>query len=141
MALSGDAGMVGRGVLRQSRQRRRRACGLDRYVTQEEGTKLPPLSLLEPRELPDEGLAGATLGIADNQTTGGFLGHAYELTELIVPEDGDVAAAVAEALAAGKRFFIADVLAEDLLAIADVPGRRGGSHLQRPRPGRRAAHR
>ena len=91
------------------------------YVTQEEGTKLPPLSLLEPRELPDEGLAGATLGIADNQTTGGFLGHAYELTELIVPEDGDVAAAVAEALAAGKRFFVADLLAEDLLAIADLP--------------------
>lgn len=91
------------------------------YVTREDGAKLPPLSLVEPRELPDEGLAGATLAIKDNQTTGGFLGHAYELSELIVPEDGDVAAAVGERLAAGERFFVADLLAEDLLAIADLP--------------------
>jgi len=91
------------------------------YVTREEGAKLPPLSLLEPRELPDEGLAGAALGITDNQTTGGFLGHAYELSELIVPEDGDVAAAVRDRLAAGERFFVADLAAEDLLAIADLP--------------------
>jgi ABC transporter substrate binding protein (PQQ-dependent alcohol dehydrogenase system) len=91
------------------------------YVTRAEGTKLPPVSLLEPRELPDEGLAGATLGIADNQTTGRFLGHNYTLTELIVPEDGDVAAAVQERLAGGERFFVADLLAEDLLAIADLP--------------------
>jgi ABC transporter substrate binding protein (PQQ-dependent alcohol dehydrogenase system) len=91
------------------------------YVTREEGTKLPPVSLLEPRELADEGLAGATLGIKDNQTTGGFLGHNYTLSELIVPEDGDVAAAVKERLAGGERFFVADLLAEDLLAIADLP--------------------
>src|SRR5690606_6234311 len=91
------------------------------YVTREEGAKLRPLSLLEPRELPDEGLAGATLGIEDNQTTGRFLGHDYTLTELIVPEDGDVAAAVEEQLAAGARFFVADLLAEDLLAVADLP--------------------
>jgi ABC transporter substrate binding protein (PQQ-dependent alcohol dehydrogenase system) len=92
------------------------------YVTRAEGAKLPPLSLLEPRELTDEGLAGASLGIADNQTTGSFLGHAYELNELIVPEDGDVAAAVQGPLAAGERFFVADLLIEDLLAIADLPG-------------------
>jgi ABC transporter substrate binding protein (PQQ-dependent alcohol dehydrogenase system) len=95
------------------------------YVTREEGTKLPPLSLLEPRELTDEGLAGASLGIEDNRTTGRFLGHAYELNELIVPEDGDVAAAVQDLIAAGERFFVADLLAEDLLAIAKVPGAEG----------------
>jgi ABC transporter substrate binding protein (PQQ-dependent alcohol dehydrogenase system) len=95
------------------------------YVTRQEGAKLPPASLLEPRELKDEGLAGATLGIADNQTTGGFLGHAYTLTELIVPEDGDVAAAVREHLADGERFFVADLLADDLLAIADLPEAAG----------------
>jgi ABC transporter substrate binding protein (PQQ-dependent alcohol dehydrogenase system) len=92
------------------------------YVTREAGTELPPLSLLEPRELADEGLAGASLGIADNRTTGGFLGHDYTLNELIVPEGGDVAAAVQELLAAGERLFVADLLAEDLLAIADLPG-------------------
>jgi ABC transporter substrate binding protein (PQQ-dependent alcohol dehydrogenase system) len=91
------------------------------YVTRQEGAKLPPASLLEPRELKDEGLAGATLAIADNQTTGGFLGHDYTLTELVVPADGDVVAAVEERLADGERFFVADLLAEDLLAIADLP--------------------
>ena len=91
------------------------------YVTREEGAKLPPLSLLEPRELPDEGLAGATLGLKDNQTTGGFLGHDYTLSELVVPEDGDLAAAVQELLAAGERFFVADLPQEDLLALADLP--------------------
>jgi len=92
------------------------------YVGRAEGSKLPPVSLLEPRHLPDEGLAGATLGIEDNKTTGGFLGHKYAMTELIVPEDGDLAAAVGDLLAAGERFFVADLLAEDLLAIADLPG-------------------
>jgi ABC transporter substrate binding protein (PQQ-dependent alcohol dehydrogenase system) len=91
------------------------------YVTREDPAKLPPASLLEPRELKDEGLAGATLAIADNQTTGGFLGHDYTLTELIVPAEGDVAGAVKERLANGERFFVADLLAEDLLAIADLP--------------------
>jgi ABC transporter substrate binding protein (PQQ-dependent alcohol dehydrogenase system) len=41
---------------------------------------------------------------------------------LIVPEDGDVAAAVGDLLAAGERFFVTDLRAEDLLAIADLPG-------------------
>jgi ABC transporter substrate binding protein (PQQ-dependent alcohol dehydrogenase system) len=91
------------------------------YVTREEGARLPPASLLEPRELEDEGLAGATLAIADNQTTGRFLGHSYTLTELVVPDDGDVAAAIKGLLDAGERFFIADLPAEDLLAIADLP--------------------
>ncbi len=95
------------------------------YVTRQEGAKLPPASLLEPRELKDEGLAGATLGIADNQTTGGFLGHDYTLSELIVPADGDVVAAVKERLADGERFFVADLLADDLLAIADLPEAAG----------------
>jgi ABC transporter substrate binding protein (PQQ-dependent alcohol dehydrogenase system) len=95
------------------------------YVTREEGAKLRPLSLLEPRELPDEGLAGATLALKDNQTTGGFLGHDYTLSELVVPEDSDLAAAVRELLAAGERFFIADLPQEDLLALADLPEAAG----------------
>jgi ABC transporter substrate binding protein (PQQ-dependent alcohol dehydrogenase system) len=91
------------------------------YVTRQEDAKLPPASLLEPRKLKDEGLAGATLAIADNQTTGGFLGHDYTLTELVVPADGDVVAAVKQRLADGERFFVADLRADDLLAIADLP--------------------
>ena len=72
------------------------------------------------RELTDEGLAGATR-IADNQTTGGFLGHDYTLSERIVPADGDMVAAFKERLAAGERLFVADLHAEDLLAIAVWP--------------------
>ena len=90
------------------------------YVTRTED-KLPPLSLLEPRELPDEGLAGASLGIADNQTTGQFLGHKYTLNEVILPEDGDLAGTVQDLLDAGARLFVADLGAEDLLALADLP--------------------
>ena len=63
--------------------------------------------------------------LADNQTTGGFLGHDYTLTELIVPADGDLVAAFKEALAAGERLFVADLLADDLLAIADLPEAAG----------------
>ena len=94
------------------------------YVTRQEGAKLPPASLLEPRELKDEGLAGATRGIADNQTTGGFLGHAYTLSELIVPEDGDVVAAVKERLADGERFFVATCSPTTFLPSRISPRRR-----------------
>ena len=50
-----------------------------------------PLSYLDqPPE--DEGIQGARLGIADNDTTGHFTGQSFELVERVVPEDGDVAA-------------------------------------------------
>jgi ABC transporter substrate binding protein (PQQ-dependent alcohol dehydrogenase system) len=89
------------------------------YVTQEEDRPIP-LSLLDTR-LPDEGLMGARQAITENQTTGGFLGHNYTLSEVIVPEDGDVVAAVKEALAGGGRFFILDLHADQVLALADLP--------------------
>jgi ABC transporter substrate binding protein (PQQ-dependent alcohol dehydrogenase system) len=94
------------------------------YVTRAEA-RLAPLSLLEPRELPDEGLAGATLAIADNQTTGQFLGHNYTLNEVILPEDGDLAGTMQSLLDAGVRLFVADLHAEDLLALADLPAAEG----------------
>ena len=50
-----------------------------------------PLSYLDqPPE--DEGIQGARLGIADDDTTGHFTGQSFELVERVVPEDGDVAA-------------------------------------------------
>jgi ABC transporter substrate binding protein (PQQ-dependent alcohol dehydrogenase system) len=89
------------------------------YVTQEEDRPIP-LSLLDTL-LPDEGLMGARQAITENQTTGQFLGHNYELNEVIVPEDGDLVAAFKEALAAGERFFILDLHADQILALADLP--------------------
>ena len=91
------------------------------YVTRAEPSKLPPLSLVEPRELTDEGIAGATLAIKDNQTTGSFLGQTYALDQLTLPEDGDLAAALKDKLAAGDRLIVADLKEKDLLALADLP--------------------
>jgi ABC transporter substrate binding protein (PQQ-dependent alcohol dehydrogenase system) len=52
----------------------------------------PGLSTLEvPPE--DEGLQGARLAIADNNTTGRFIGQSFVLAETVLPERGDVAAA------------------------------------------------
>jgi ABC transporter substrate binding protein (PQQ-dependent alcohol dehydrogenase system) len=89
------------------------------YVTQDED-RVVPLSLLDTL-LPDEGLMGARQAITENQTTGRFLGHDYELVELVVPRDGDLVAAFEDALAAGQRLFILDLHAEQILALADLP--------------------
>jgi ABC transporter substrate binding protein (PQQ-dependent alcohol dehydrogenase system) len=89
------------------------------YVTQEED-RVIPLSLLDTL-LPDEGLMGARQAITENQTTGQFLGHNYELNEVIVPEGGDLVVAFKEALAAGVRFFILDLHADQITTLADLP--------------------
>jgi ABC transporter substrate binding protein (PQQ-dependent alcohol dehydrogenase system) len=89
------------------------------YVTQEED-RVIPLSLLDTL-VPDEGLMGARQAITENRTTGQFLGHDYQLDEIVVPEDGDLVAAFAQALAAGQRLFILDLHADQILALADLP--------------------
>lgn len=89
------------------------------YVTQEED-RLVPLSLLDTL-VPDEGVMGARQALEENQTTGRFLGHNYELNEVIVPKDGDLAAAFKEALAAGDRLFILDLHADQVESLADLP--------------------
>jgi ABC transporter substrate binding protein (PQQ-dependent alcohol dehydrogenase system) len=82
---------------------------------------LPPLSLLDPIEIPDEGLAGARLGLEDNQTTGGFLGHKYQLDDVGVPADGDPVEAARDVLDQGRKILVVDAPADQLLAIADLP--------------------
>jgi ABC transporter substrate binding protein (PQQ-dependent alcohol dehydrogenase system) len=89
------------------------------FLTRAEEPRLP-LSFVDP-VVEDPGVWGARLAIKDNQTTGSFLGHNYELVEVTVPADGDVAAAFAEQVAAGSRLFIADLPRDDLLALAQHP--------------------
>ncbi len=89
------------------------------YVTQEEGRRVP-LSLLDPI-LEDDGLMGAKAALKDNQTTGRFLKHDYKLVELVVPKDGDLVAAVEEKLGEGLGLVLADLKAEQLTALADLP--------------------
>ncbi|HKK86616.1 MAG TPA: ABC transporter substrate-binding protein [Roseovarius sp.] len=83
----------------------------------------PVLSNLDP--LPNDlGEAGAQLGLADNQTTGKFLGHNYSLTVTRVPEGGDWLAAARAALAESP-FLILDAPAQAQLELADLPEARG----------------
>ena len=89
------------------------------YVTKQEKQRLP-LSLVEP-VLEDRGLMGARAAIKDNATTGQFLKHDYQLIEAVVPEDGELEATLKEQLAAGRRLFIADLHADELLTLADLP--------------------
>jgi ABC transporter substrate binding protein (PQQ-dependent alcohol dehydrogenase system) len=79
-----------------------------------------PLSYLDqPPE--DEGIQGARLGIADNNTTGHFTGQSFELVESIAPADGDVAAAFRDLAAKGVRLVVTDLAAADLLSVAGLP--------------------
>ena len=81
----------------------------------------PPLSLLKPAIVPDEGLAGARLGTNENNLAGKFLGQQFVLDETVVPQGGDVVAAARKMLAAGQHLIIANLEAPDLLAVADLP--------------------
>jgi ABC transporter substrate binding protein (PQQ-dependent alcohol dehydrogenase system) len=79
-----------------------------------------PLSYLDqPPE--DEGVQGARLGIADDNTTGHFTGQSFELVESVVGEDGDIAAAFRDLAAKGIRLVVTDLSAADLLSVASLP--------------------
>lgn len=68
----------------------------------------------------DEGVAGAEVGVADDNTTGKFLGQHFELAVTEVkPEEQAVAAAEAM-VAGGTRFILTDLSAEQLLPVADA---------------------
>ena len=79
-----------------------------------------PLSYLD-QPPQDEGIQGARLGIADNDTTGHFTGQSFILAEAIVPEDGDVAAGLRELTAKGIRLVVTDLAAPELLSAAGMP--------------------
>src|SRR5689334_11254702 len=83
-----------------------------------------PLSYLD-QPPQDEGIQGARLGIADNETTGHFTGQSFALTETIVPEAGDVAAGLGELAAKGIRLVVTDLAAPKLLSVASLPEAAG----------------
>jgi len=83
-----------------------------------------PLSLLD-KPLTDEGVAGARLALADNNTTGAFLSQRFVLDEAIVPAAGDAVAKAREILAGGDALIVADLEPTDLLAVADLPEAKG----------------
>ncbi len=89
------------------------------FLSRAEEPRLP-LSFIDP-VVEDPGVWGARLAIKDNQTTGSFLGHRYELVEDVIPAEADIATAFAGHVAAGQRIFIADLRRDDLLTIARLP--------------------
>jgi len=68
----------------------------------------------------NDGLAGAQLGIDDNNTTGKFLGQHFSLHERALKEADDAAAAASDLLGHGVGLLIADLPAADLLKVADA---------------------
>ena len=83
----------------------------------------PVLSNLDP--IPeDRGRAGAKLALADNLTTGKFLGQTYTLEVVeIGPEDDPLPAA--RAALAQTPFLVLDAPADTQIAIADLPEAQG----------------
>jgi len=73
----------------------------------------PALSNLDPI-LRDEGIQGAILGVKDNNTTGQFTGHHYDLKHIEVPVGDDVVVAFEKLLKDGYQYIIADVQASTL---------------------------
>jgi ABC transporter substrate binding protein (PQQ-dependent alcohol dehydrogenase system) len=69
----------------------------------------------------DEGVAGARLGIDDDNTTGRFTGQQFALEEEMVPAEGDVAAGFRRLVGSGIRLVVTDLPKAALLAIADLP--------------------
>ncbi len=83
-----------------------------------------PISLLE---LPaaNDGLAGAELGLDDDNTTGQFLNQAFSLEDVKLTPGDEPAAAVVALAEKGVSLVIADLPAAQLLKAADTGRARG----------------
>lgn len=74
----------------------------------------------------DEGLKGAELGIKDSDAAGKFVGLRFELKPTVVEPGGDLEAAFAEIVERDQPGFVAvNAPADDLLALADLAGKKG----------------
>ena len=67
----------------------------------------------------DIGVAGATVAMADNNTTGSFMGQKFTLEVTDVKFDADVAPIFDEMLAKGEKYVLTDLSEKQLLLIAD----------------------
>jgi ABC transporter substrate binding protein (PQQ-dependent alcohol dehydrogenase system) len=85
------------------------------YVGHPAVPKQNPLPLDEPA--PNEGLAGAELGIVDDNGTGRFTGQEFALKQVIVPADAGVSDAL-KALPPDVRFVVANLPAKELTEAA-----------------------
>src|ERR1700722_10866614 len=77
------------------------------------------ISLLD-KAPPDDGLAGAKLAMADNNTTGRFMNQQFELSDAPVREDDDPAALMSGLAEHGVVLMLSDLPADRLLKLADT---------------------
>ncbi|MGV1013637.1 MAG: ABC transporter substrate-binding protein [Methyloceanibacter sp.] len=78
-----------------------------------------PLSRLN-AEPDDLGIAGAEIGLKDNNTTGRFTKQTFTLEVKRVPVDGDAVAALRDLTQSGHRFVLVDAPAETITQLADA---------------------
>jgi ABC transporter substrate binding protein (PQQ-dependent alcohol dehydrogenase system) len=79
----------------------------------------PALSNLD-TVLTDEGIQGAVLGVKDNNTTGQFTGHHYDLKHIEVPVGDDVTGAFNKLLKEGYKYILTDVKASTLKQLSSI---------------------
>jgi len=84
----------------------------------------PVISLLD-QQGPDAGLAGATLAMDDNNTTGSSLGQTFELIDVPVRKGANLAAALDQLAGQGVRLVMTDVAADGVLTLADGAAAHG----------------
>lgn len=85
--------------------------------------RIAPLTLLDP-PVAEDGVQGARVALADNQTTGRFLNQSFALHESVQPDADAVLAAARAMLAGGERVIVTDLPAPLLLLVADLPEAR-----------------
>lgn len=84
----------------------------------------PTISLLD-KPPPDDGLAGAQLGMNDNNTTGRFLNQQFVLTDSPLHGNTDPVAALQTMAGQGIMLVLTDVPAPQLLAMAAAAAPKG----------------
>ncbi len=82
---------------------------------------LPSLLETHPADL---GVSGSEEATSELNTAGKFIGWHFTLNVITVPEGGNLAAAAQRLLARGPGVIIADLKANDLLTLADLPAAR-----------------
>ncbi|HYE37897.1 ABC transporter substrate-binding protein [Methylocaldum sp.] len=81
----------------------------------------PPILPFFEQVVTDKGVQGARLGIQDNNTTGRFTRQNFSLREVVVPPEGDVAAAFKSLLADGHRHILLNLEAAKISELAALP--------------------
>ncbi len=89
------------------------------YLTQEQNLP-PPLSNLD-TFIKNKGVAGAELGIDDDNTTGEFTGQQYNLKKFIVPLDGNVTDTFNKEISNKFQYVVVNLPADQLNQLADLP--------------------